>query len=93
MYARIATFEGAAGDLKAAVGQATQDGPPEGLKSSEAYFFADTGSGKSIFVTFFETEDDMRAGDAILNAMSPGDAGIGHRVSVDLMEVVAHMTV
>jgi len=93
MYARIATFEGAAGDLKAAVGQATQDGPPEGLKSSEAYFFADTGSGKSIFVTFFETEDDMRAGDAILNAMSPGDAGIGSRVGVDLMEVIAHMTV
>jgi len=93
MYARIATFEGASGDIKAAVAQATQDGPPEGLNSSEAYFFADPASGKSIFVTFFETEDDLRAGDAMLNSMSPDDAGIGHRVGVDLMEVLAHMTV
>ncbi|HTO25420.1 MAG TPA: hypothetical protein VMJ49_05920 [Gaiellaceae bacterium] len=92
MYARIATFEGATADIKAAMQQATAEGPPEGLKSSEAYFFADTGSGKSIFVTFFETEDDMKAGDALLNAMSPDDVGIGRRASVDLMEVVAHMT-
>ena len=92
MYARIAMFEGASGDIKAAVGQATQDGPPEGLKSNEAYFFADPASGKSIFVTFFETEEDMRAGDAIPNAMSPGDAGIGQRSGVELMEVLAHMT-
>ena len=92
MYARIAMFEGAEGDIKAAVGQATQDAPPEGLKSSEAYFFADPASGKSIFVTFFDTEEDLRAGDAMLNAMSPDDAGIGHRTGVELMEVVAHMT-
>ncbi|HTZ06123.1 MAG TPA: hypothetical protein VMB53_10230 [Gaiellaceae bacterium] len=92
MYARIATFEGATGDIKAAMQQATADGPPEGLNSSEAYFFADTSSGKSVFVTFFETEEDMKAGDAILNAMSPSDVGVGQRASVDLMEVVAHMT-
>jgi len=93
MYARIATFEGASGDIKTAVAQATQDGPPEGLNSKEAYFFADTASGKSVFVIFFDTEEDMRAGDAVMSAMSPGDAGIGHRVGVDLMEVVGHMTV
>jgi hypothetical protein len=29
----------------------------------------------------------------MLNAMSPGDAGIGSRSSVDLMEVLAHMTI
>ena len=34
----------------------------------------------------------MKAGDALLNAMDPGDVGIGHRAGVDLMEVVAHMT-
>jgi hypothetical protein len=91
MYARIVTFEGAT-DIKGAVAEATEGGPPEGLKSSEAYFFADTASGKSMFVTFFETEEDMRAGDAILNAMDPGDIGIGHRTSVDLMDLVSHMT-
>ena len=92
MYARIATFEGATKDVKAAMTEATAGGPPEGLKSSEAYFFADAATGKSIFVTFFETEDDMKAGDALLNAMNPGDVGIGQRAGVDLMEVVAHMT-
>jgi hypothetical protein len=29
----------------------------------------------------------------MLNAMSPGDVGVGSRSSVDLMEVLAHMTV
>jgi hypothetical protein len=92
MYARIATFEGATGDVKAAMQQATADGPPEGLNSKEAYFFADSASGKSVFVTFFETEEDMKAGDALLSQMSPDDAGIGRRSGVELMEVVAHMT-
>jgi len=92
MYARIATFEGAT-DIKGAVAEMEQSGPPEGLKATEAYFFADVASGKSTFVTFFETEEDMKAGDAMLNAMSPGDVGVGSRSSVDLMEVLAHMTV
>ena len=93
MYARIATFEGGSSDIRDAVATATQDGPPEGLNSKEAYFFADPDAGKSIFIVFFETEEDMKAGHEILNAMSPQDAGIGSRASVDLMEVLAHMTV
>jgi hypothetical protein len=92
MYARIASFEGAT-DIKGAVAEMEQSGPPEGLKATEAYFFGDATSGKSMFVTFFETEEDLQAGHAMLNAMSPGDAGIGSRASVDLMEVLAHMTV
>ena len=40
MYARIATFEGAT-DIKGAVAGMEQSGPPEGLKATEAYFFAD----------------------------------------------------
>ena len=92
MYARIATFEGAT-DIKGAVAGMEQGGPPEGLKATEAYFFGDEASGKSIFVTLFDTEEDMKAGDAMLNSMSPGDVGVGSRSSVDLMELLAHMTV
>jgi hypothetical protein len=91
MYARIAMFEGAT-DIKGAVAEMEQGGPPEGLKATEAYFLADAGGGKSVFVTFFETEADLKAGDAMLNELSPGDVGVGHRTSVDLMEVLAHMT-
>jgi hypothetical protein len=92
MYARIVTFEGAT-DIKGAVAEMGQSGPPEGLKATEAYLFADSGAGKSMFVAFFATEEDMKAGDAMLNEMNPGDIGIGHRTSVDLMEVLSHMTV
>ena len=92
MYARIATFEGGT-DIKGAVAGMEQDGPPEGLKAKEAYFFGDAESGKSIFVTFFETEEDMLAGDAMLNQMSPEDVGVGHRTGVELMEVHSHMIV
>ncbi len=92
MYVRIATFEGAT-DIKGAVAEMEQGGPPEGLKATEAYFFADAAAGKSMFVTFFATEDDLQAGHAMLNEMSPDDVGIGSRSSVDLMEVLAHMTI
>lgn len=92
MYARIATFEGAT-DIRGAVAQMQEGGPPEGLKATEAFFFADAAAGKSVFVTFFETEADLHAGDAMLNEMSPDDVGVGHRTSVDLMELLAHMTV
>jgi hypothetical protein len=92
MYARIATFE-CATDIKGAGAGMEHGCPPDGLKATEAYFFGDEASGKSVFVTFFATEEDMKAGDAMLNAMSPGDAGVGSRSSVDLRELLAHMTV
>jgi len=91
MYARIATFEGAT-DLEGAAAEAQRGGPPEGLKATEFYLFGDRAAGKTIFVVFFDTEEDLHAGDALLNAMSPGDVGVGRRTSVELMEVLGHMT-
>jgi len=91
MYARIATFEGAT-DLDGAAAEAQRGGPPEGLKATEFYLFGDRAAGRSIFLVFFETEEDMLAGHALLNEMSPGDVGVGHRTSVELVEVLGHMT-
>jgi len=91
MYARIATFEGAT-DLEGAAAEAQRGGPPEGLKATEFYLFGDRAAGKTIFVVFFDTEEDLHAGDALLNAMNPGDVGVGRRTSVELMEVLGHMT-
>ncbi|HXY80207.1 MAG TPA: hypothetical protein VEH55_02465 [Gaiellaceae bacterium] len=92
MYARIATFEGAT-DLDGAAAEAQRVGPPEGLKATEFYLFGDRAAGRTIFLVLFETEEDMHAGHALLNEMNPGDVGVGHRTSVQLVEVLGHMTV
>ena len=91
MYARVATYEGATGIDEAAKGIQERD-RPEGVPATGFYFLADRESGKVVTVGLFETEDDMRTGNETLNAMSPPGGGFGNRVSVDLMEVVAHMS-
>lgn len=46
----------------------------------------DRGSGTALGLTFFETEEDMRRGDAALEQLSPGEGG-GRRTSVERFEV------
>jgi hypothetical protein len=78
MKARVATWEG--GDPAAV--QASLDeirsradsGPPEGVPSVGLMVLQ--GEGKVVFIGLFETEEDLRQGDATLNAMDPpGDMG------------------
>ena len=45
----------------------------------------DRQSGKGLGVTLFESEEAMRRGDEVLNAMNPG--GSERRTSVELYEV------
>jgi hypothetical protein len=47
----------------------------------------DPDGGKSVAISLFETEEDLRAGDAVLNDMSPPDDGFGGRTSVESFEV------
>jgi len=49
----------------------------------------DRAGGKVVEVLLFETEDDLRAGDATMNAMAPGEGSM-HRVALDLLEVPVH---
>jgi len=93
MYARVATYEGAdsAGIDEAA--QMVKDSErPEGVPATDFFFLADRASGKVLTIGLFETEQDMHTGNETLNAMSPPGGGFGKRASVDLMEVVAHVT-
>jgi len=46
-----------------------------------------TDGGRSVAISLFETEEDLRAGDAVLNDMSPPDDGFGSRTSVENYEV------
>ena len=91
MYARVATFEGATGIDETAKGIQDSD-RPEGLPATAFYMLADRAAGKVVSITLFATEEDMQTGNETLNTMSPPGAGLGTRASVDLMEVVAHMS-
>jgi hypothetical protein len=62
-------------------------GPPEGVPAKAFLMLIDPDGGKSLAISLFETEDDMRAGDAVLNDMTPPDDGFGKRTSVDSYEV------
>jgi hypothetical protein len=93
MYARVATYEGADSAGVAEAAQNVRDSErPEGVPATAFYFLADRDAGKVITIGLFETEEDLRTGNETLNGMSPPGSGFGKRVSVDLMEVVAHMT-
>jgi len=91
MYARIATFENATA-IDETAKQISEQERPEGIPATDFYFMADRESGKVVVLAFFETEEDMRKGHETLSGMSPPGAGLGQRATVDLLEVVAHMT-
>jgi hypothetical protein len=93
MYARVARWEGAdadalsrfADEIKAA------DSPPPGVPATGFLMLMDREHGRSLGIAFFDTEEDLRAGDAAMNAMSPDTAETGTRVSVEMYEVGAEM--
>jgi hypothetical protein len=51
----------------------------------------DPDSGRSMGISLFKAEDDMRSGDAALNEMSPSGGDVGQRSSVEFYEVGADL--
>jgi len=91
MYARVATFEGGQADAIRANGEEiasrADSGPPEGVPAVGFTLLLDPEGGRGLAISLFETEDDLRAGDAVLNEMTPPHEGMGHRASLDVYEV------
>jgi hypothetical protein len=91
MYARVARFEGDKEDLDAMVDAIRADvdqGPPEGIPAKGLMLMRSLDGGASLAIGLFETEEDLRTGDATLNSMTPpADRGSIRRTSVDLTEV------
>lgn len=91
MYARVARFTGAdAESLEknvAEIRERTASGPPEGVPGKAFTLLADEANGTLVVIGFFETEEDMRTGDEVLNSMTPPAGDMGTRASVDLCEV------
>lgn len=91
MYARVARFTGVDRESMErnldGIREQSAEGPPEGVPGKAFTLLADKESGTVVAIGFFETEEDMRQGDKVLNEMSPPEGSMGSRSSVDLCEV------
>jgi hypothetical protein len=91
MHARVATFEGndpeKVRETVSQIRQRAESGPPEGVPAV-GFLLLHSPEGKVLAISLFETEADLAAGDAALNAMDPPiDGGMGPRTSVEVYEV------
>jgi hypothetical protein len=91
MYARVASWEGGEADAirsaAAGIKERAASGPPEGLDSTGFMLLIDPDGGRAMGISLFESEDAMKAGDELLNSMSPPGDGLGTRSSVNFYEV------
>ena len=91
--ARVVSFEGVSKDRMAEMDREMREGEqPEGFSATEVMVLHDPEAEKSLVILFFETEDDYRQGDEVLNAMPAGDTP-GRRTSVTKYDGATRMTV
>jgi hypothetical protein len=91
--ARVVTFEGVSKDRMDEMKREMSEGDrPEGMPASEIVVLHDADTEKSLVILFFETEDDYKQGDEVLNAMPAGDTP-GQRTSVAKYDVATRMSV
>lgn len=95
MFARVAKWDGGDGDAirRAAeeINSRSASGPPEGVPAKGFLLLIDPDNGRQIGVSLFETEDDLRKGDEVLNSMNPPEEGIGKRGPVEMYEVAVDL--
>ena len=88
-YIRVAEFEAdeaAIENLVRVISEAS--GPPEGVPGKSILVVANRSTGKLRTVVRFGSEDDLRKGSEVLDAMSPPPDLNMRRVSVEEFEVV-----
>jgi hypothetical protein len=88
MYARAVRFTDVTADRIAEIEQRInqEEGPPEGVPSTGFQLLFDESQGTAIFIGYFASEEDMRKGAEVLQAMDAADTP-GTRASVDSCEV------
>jgi len=90
--ARVVSFEGVSKDRMDELRQGLQEGePPEGMPPSELVVLHDPEAEESLVIVIFDSEDDYRRGDEVLDAMPAGDTP-GRRTSVAKYEVAHRMS-
>ena len=90
--ARVVSFDGVSKQRMEEMQRQIDEGggPPEGFPPAEFVTLHDPEAEKSLTIFFFETEDDYRQADEILNAM-PAAETPGQRTSVNRYDVVFRM--
>jgi hypothetical protein len=89
--ARVVTFDGVSKARMDEMNREMSEGePPEGMPAAEVVVLHDPEAEKSLVILFFETEEDYRTGDEMLNAMPAGDTP-GQRTSVTKYNVANRM--
>lgn len=90
--ARVVSFDGVSKERIEELKREIEGGEqPEGMNATEFLVLHDPEGEKSLAIVFFETEDDYRRGDEVLNAMPTGDTP-GTRTSVSRYDVAVRMT-
>ena len=88
-FARVVTFEADSEAIDAMVKEiSSAPGPPEGMNSTRLTVLADRAAGRAVISVRFPSEDDLKKGAEMFEAMSPPDIGNIRRVSVDVYEVL-----
>src|SRR5579862_8744132 len=71
-YSRVVTFEADDAAIEALLGEIkASDGPPEGLPAKRLTVLADRAAGKLVVAVRFDSEEDLRVGSEMFEAMSP----------------------
>jgi hypothetical protein len=86
-FARVVSFDGVSKDRMEQMDREMREQPrPDDLPAKEIIVLHDADAEKALVVLFFDSEDDYRRGDELLNAM-PADETPGRRSSVAKYEV------
>ena len=88
-YVRVADFqadEAAVDGFLNAV--EAESGPPDGVPATSITVLGNRAEGKLRVVLFFGSEDDLRKGSQVLDAMSPPEGADMRRISVDTFELL-----
>lgn len=62
------------------------DGPPPGVPATGLKVLSDDAQGTALVLQYFESAEDMEAGDKVFSAMDPAETP-GTRASVDMCEL------
>jgi hypothetical protein len=88
MYARVVRFTDVKPERIEEIKNRADEagGPPEGVPSSGIQIVLDESQGTAVVVQLFQSEEDMRTGEEVLDKMDPSETP-GTRTSVDRGEI------
>jgi hypothetical protein len=91
MYARVTQWDGVDDEALQRFAEMIKsaDGPPPGVPSSGIMVLNDPPNGRSLVIGLFDTEEDLRTGDAALRAMDRPPEATGEISSIGFYEVAA----